>query len=144
MAITASSAWPVMGLIKSIRLAFCWAHMRREFFRFYTSTKSPLVAVLTGVAAFCAVEVEIRAHSLEHRQLIRQKRSSPIVEMLYEWLHAHVGRAPGTSDLAKAMHCAVRRGAGLIAFVGDGRMLGRERIRCSRAATAGRVIEQLR
>ena len=28
----------------NVRLAFCWAHMRRGFYEFYTSTKSPLAA----------------------------------------------------------------------------------------------------
>ena len=36
----------------SIRLAFCWAHMRRDFFQFHASTKSPLAAdLLSQVAA---------------------------------------------------------------------------------------------
>jgi len=35
----------------SIRLAFCWAHARRPFYEFYTSTQSPLAAeVLARIA----------------------------------------------------------------------------------------------
>jgi hypothetical protein len=30
----------------SIRLAFCWAHMRRPFYEIYTSNKSPLAALV--------------------------------------------------------------------------------------------------
>ena len=57
---------------QSIRLAFCWAHMRRNFFQFHASTKSPLAAeVLTRVAALYAIEAEIRGQSAEHRGRIR-------------------------------------------------------------------------
>ena len=42
-AITASSGWPgSRGRLGA--LAFCWAHMRRGFYDFYVSTKSPLAA----------------------------------------------------------------------------------------------------
>ena len=54
---------------QSVRLAFCWAHMRRAFFQFHASTKSPLAAeVLTRVAALYAIEAEIRGHPAEQRR----------------------------------------------------------------------------
>jgi transposase len=107
----------------SIRLAFCWAHMRRDFFQFHASTKSPLAAeVLTRVAALYAIETEIRGQSAEHRRGVRQERSRPIVEALHEWLHDHIERVSATSDLAKAMRYAIRHWPGLIAFLDDGRI----------------------
>ena len=33
----------------SMQLAFCWAHMRRGFYQFYVSTKSPLAAEVLAV-----------------------------------------------------------------------------------------------
>jgi transposase len=107
----------------SIRLAFCWAHMRRGFFQFHASTKSPLAAeLLTRVAELYAIEAEIRGQSAAHRRRIRQERSRPIVEALHDWLHLHVGRVSGTSDLAKAMRYAIRHWSGLLAFLDDGRI----------------------
>jgi hypothetical protein len=68
---------------QSIRLAFCWVHMRRAFVQFHASTQSPLAAeVLTRIAALYAIEAEIRGHPAEHRHRIRQERSRPIVEAL--------------------------------------------------------------
>jgi hypothetical protein len=140
---------------QSIRLAFCWAHMRREFFQYHASTKSPLAAeVLARIAALYAIEAEIRGHPPEQRQRVRQERSRPIVEALHEWLHANIGRVSGSSDLAKAIRHAIRHWPGLVAFLDDGRIemdsntVARAirphaltgRTRCSRAATAGRVI----
>jgi transposase len=107
----------------SIRLAFCWAHMRRGFFQFHASTKSPLAAeVLTRIAALYAIEAEIRGQLAEYRQQVRQQRSRPIVEALHDWLHVHIDKVSGASDLAIAMRYALRHWPGLIAFLDDGRI----------------------
>jgi transposase len=107
----------------SIQLAFCWAHMRRDFFQFHATTKSPLAAeVLTRVAALYAIEAEIRGRTAEQRRQARQARSRPIVEALHDWLRVHVERVSGVSELAKAMRYALRHWSGLIAFLDDGRI----------------------
>jgi transposase len=107
----------------SVRLAFCWAHMRREFFQFHVSTKSSLAAEgLARVATLYAIEAEIRGHPAEHRRQVRQERSQPIVDALHAWLLEHVERISGASDLAKAMRYALRHWPGLIAFLDDGRI----------------------
>ncbi len=107
----------------SVRLAFCWAHMRRAFYDFHVSTKSPLAAgVLARVGELYAIEAEIRGHSAEHRRQVRQERSRPIVEALHTWLQDHVGRVSAVSDLAKAMRYAIRHWPGLTVFLDDGRV----------------------
>jgi transposase len=107
----------------NVRLAFCWAHMRRAFYEFYTSTKSPLaLEVLTRVRALYAIEAEIRGHSAEHRKQVRQERSRPIVEALLTWLQDHVGRVSTISDLADAIRYAIRHWPGLVVFLDDGRV----------------------
>ena len=73
----------------SVRLAFCWAHMRRHFYEFYDSTKSPLAAdVLARIRELYAIETEIRGHPAEYRRQMRQERSRPIVEALHASLAA--------------------------------------------------------
>ncbi|MGO9734553.1 IS66 family transposase [Mycobacterium sp.] len=107
----------------SVRLAFCWAHMRRPFFQFHASTKSPLAAeLLARVAALYAIEAEIRGHPADHRRQIRQQRSRPIVEAMHGWLQDQLERVSGASDLAKAMRYAIRHWPGLVAFLDDGRI----------------------
>lgn len=107
----------------SVRLAFCWAHMRRYFYEFHASTKSPLAAeVLAQVQALYAIESQIRGHPAEHRRQMRQARSRPIVEALQAWLQAHQGRVSATSDLAKAIRYALRHWPGLTVFLDDGRV----------------------
>ena len=107
----------------SVTLAFCWAHMRRGFYDFHVSTKSPLAAwVLAKVGELYAIEAEIRGQTAEHRRQVRQERSRPIVEALHAWLQDHVGRVSAVSDLAKAMRYAIRHWPGLVVFLDDGRV----------------------
>ena len=108
----------------SVRLAFCWAHMRRGFYEFHASTKSPLAAeVLTRVAALYAIEAEIRGQPAEHRRQVRQERSRPIVEALHAWLHDHIDRGV-TARPIWPWPCAthLRHWPGLIVFLDDGRI----------------------
>jgi transposase len=107
----------------SVTLAFCWAHMRRPFYDFHVSTKSPLAAwVLAKVGELYAIEAEIRGHPAEHRRRIRQDQSRPIVDALHLWLQDHVARISAASDLAKAIRYAIRHWPGLVMFLDDGRI----------------------
>jgi transposase len=107
----------------SLSLAFCWAHMRRPFYEFYTSTQSPLAAeVLAQIGQLYAIEKEIRGHPAEHRRQVRQERSRPIVEALHVSLQDHAKRLSAASDLTKTIGYALRHWQGLIAFLDDGRI----------------------
>lgn len=107
----------------SVRLAFCWTHMRRGFYQFHASTKSPLAAeVLARIHDLYAIEAEIRGQSADHRRQVRQSRSRPLVEALHAWLEDHVKHVSAVSDLAKAMRYALRHWPGLIVFLDDGRV----------------------
>jgi len=84
----------------SVRLAFCWAHARRSFYEFYTSTQSPLAAeVLARIAKLYEIETDIRGPPPDVRQAVRQLRSRPLVEDLHDWLEDHLPRVPGWTDL---------------------------------------------
>jgi transposase len=107
----------------SVRLAFCWSHMRRPFYQFHASTKSPVAAeLLARLASLYEIEAGIRGKSAEHRRAVRDARSRPIVDALHVWLQEQVPRLPGSSDLARAMRYALRHWPGLVAFLDDGRI----------------------
>jgi hypothetical protein len=107
----------------SIQLAFCWSHMRRPFYQFFQSTKSPLAAhVLARIQDLYAIEAEIRGHPADYRREVRQARSRPIVEALHAWLQEQAPRISGVSELAKAMRYAIGHWPGLIVFLEDGRI----------------------
>jgi transposase len=107
----------------SVRLAFCWAHLRRPFYDFFVSTQSPLAAeVLKRIGELYAIEAEIRGHPAEHRRRVRDERSRPIVDALHAWMLEHVERVSAVSDLAKAIRYAIRHWPGLVVFLDDGRV----------------------
>ena len=106
-----------------MRLAFCWAHMRRPFYEFFAATQLPLAAeVLARIRGLYAIKAESRGHPAEHRARVRHDRSRPIVEALHAWLQDHLGRVSAASDLAKAIRYAIRRWDGLGVFLDDGRV----------------------
>jgi transposase len=107
----------------SVSLAFCWAHMRRKFYDFHNSTKSPLAAeVLKRIRELYAIEAEIRGHPADDRRQARQERSRPIVEALHVWLEDHAGRVSAAAGLGEAIRYALRHWAGLLVFLDDGRV----------------------
>jgi transposase len=107
----------------SIRLSYCWAHLRRPFYDLYSSMKSPLAAeVLARIGKLYEIETAIRGQPPDVRRAVRQLRSRPLVEALRTWIGDHLPRVPGWSDLAKAMRYAVNHWDGLIMYLDDGRL----------------------
>jgi hypothetical protein len=105
----------------SVTLAFCWAHMRRGFYDFWVSNKSPLAAwVLAKIGELYAIEAAIRGQPADHRRRVRREQSCPIVEALCVWMQDHVRRVSAVSDLAKAIRYAIRHWSGLTVFIEDG------------------------
>ena len=78
--------------------------------------------MLARIAKLYAIEADIRGQPPDVRRAVRQLRSRPLVEALHVWLHDHVPRVPGWSDLAKAMRYALRHWDGLILYLDDGRL----------------------
>ena len=90
-------------------------HMRRPFYDFYVSTKSPLAAEVSArISAPHAIEADIRGRLAEHREQVRRARSRPIIETLHVWLQDHIGHVSAISDLARAIRYALHHRPGLI------------------------------
>src|SRR5215218_2730775 len=106
-----------------IRLAFCWAHCRRRFYKIHQATGSPLAEeALRRIRQLYQIEAEVRGRPAEDRRAIRQERSKPLVEALHAWLTAQLERVSGKSALAEAIRYALRHWQGLVLFLDDGRL----------------------
>lgn len=106
---------------QQIRLAFCWAHVRRKFYELAES--SPVAAdVLRRIASLYAIEHEIRGLSADERRDARDQRSRPIVEDLYRFLEARGHQVSAKSRLGEAIRYTLPRWDGLIRFLDDGRI----------------------
>jgi transposase len=104
----------------TVQLAFCWAHVRRQFYEL-AGTSAPIAnEALSCIAALYRMESEIRGRSADERRSIRQQRSKPIVEALEPWLRQKLALVSQKSKLAEAIRYALNRWAGLTLFLDDG------------------------
>jgi transposase len=106
---------------QQIRLAFCWAHVRRKFFELADS--SPVASeVLRRIAFLYAIEDEVRGSPAEQRRAVRATRSRLIVDDLHRYLEARNRQVSAKSKLGEAIRYALIRWDGLSRFIGDGRI----------------------
>ncbi len=106
-----------------VRLAFCWAHVRRRFYELAVAGPAPIASqVLTRIAALYAIEGDIRGHTAEARRATRQHRSRSIIDALEPWLREKLSVISQKSKLAEAIRYALSRWEGLTRFIDDGRI----------------------
>lgn len=106
-----------------IALAFCWSHVRRNFYELAVPRPAPIAGeALTRIAGLYAIENEIRGRSADERQAIRQEKSRPIVEAFDTWLRAKLETISQKTMLAEAIRYVLSRREGLKRFIDDGRI----------------------
>jgi transposase len=106
-----------------VRLASCWAHVRRRFYELVQAGPAPIATeVLARIAGLYRIEGEIRGRSAEERRATRQERSRSVVEALEPWLREKLALVSQKSKLAEAIRYALVRWAGLSLFLEDGRI----------------------
>jgi transposase len=106
-----------------VRLAFCWAHVRRGFHELTTGGAAPIATeALTRIAALYAIEAELRGHRAKVRLAERRAHSAPLVAALRRWLEGRLAAVSGKSTLADAIRYALSRWDGLSLFLQDGRV----------------------
>jgi transposase len=106
-----------------VTLAFCWSHVRRQFYDIQAKTPAPIATeALVRIAALYAVEAEIRGETADERRRVRQLRTKPLVEAFKTWLEATLATVSGKSTIAAAIRYALSRWDGLARFLDDGRI----------------------
>ena len=89
---------------EAITLAFCWAHLRRQFFDIAKGGNAPIASeALERIAALYAIEKTIRGQSADERRAVRQEKSKPLVLALKAWLEQQLARVSGKSVIAEAI-----------------------------------------
>lgn len=77
------------GFGAPVLLRWHLAHHRRNFYELATAGPAPIASeALKHIAAFYAIEKEIRGRSAEERRLVRQQRSRPLADAFEVWLRA--------------------------------------------------------
>jgi transposase len=87
-----------------------------------TSTHPIASEALKHIAAFYAIEKEIRGRSAEERRLVRQQKSRPLADTFEAWLRAKQALISQKIKLAEAIRYALSRWQGLTRFIDDGRI----------------------
>jgi transposase len=104
-------------------LAFCWSHVRRNFYEIQAKTPAPIATeALVRIAALYAIEANVRGLSADERRQVRQRRTKPLVDALRLWLEAQLAAVSGKSTIAGAIRYALSRWEGLARFLDDGRV----------------------
>jgi transposase len=104
-------------------LAYCWSHVRREFFDLAAQQTAPIAEeALRRIAALYAIEDTVRGKPPDMRRATRQARSRPLVTDLFAWLERQLVRLPSGSPTAKAIRYALNHRDGLERFLEDGRV----------------------
>jgi transposase len=113
----------VLAEKSGVRLAFCWAHVRRRFYELAAAGPAPIASeALERIKILYAVEADTRGQEPEARRAARQEKSRPVVEALEPWLRAKLEVLSQKTKLAEAIRYALSRWDGLTLFLDDGRV----------------------
>ena len=112
-----------MAAKSAVRLAFCWAHVRRKFYDLAAAGPSPLATeALAQIQKLYEIEAKIRGQTKDARQAARHLHSRPILEAFEPWLRARLETVSQKSKLAEAIRYVLSRWPGLTLFLNDGRI----------------------
>jgi transposase len=105
-----------------VTLAFCWSHLRREFYDLAKAGAPIATETLSRIAALYQIDAEIRGKDADHRLAVRQAKSRPLVEDLRTWFEWQLPRLPSRGPTAEAIRYALNHWNGLEQFLADGRI----------------------
>lgn len=113
-------------LAGDVRLAFCWAHLRRLFVKI-ERTAAPAPApvareALRRIAELYKIEQALRGRDADERQEGRQRLAEPLVVALKSWFEGQLETLSGKSDTAGAIRYGLNHWDGLVMYLEDGRI----------------------
>jgi transposase len=107
----------------AIKLAYCLAHARREFFDVHKRTKDRVAEeAMRRISEIYAIEARIRGRAAGDRVAVRQAETKPLMEALWSWLMERLEEISTKSSLASAIRYTLGHWKGLTLFLSDGRV----------------------
>ena len=107
----------------AIKLAYCLAHARREFFDVHKQTKDAVAEeAMRRISEVYAIEARIRGRAASDRAAVGQAETKPLMEALWSWLMERLEEISAKSSLAGAIRYALGHWKGLTLFLSDGRV----------------------
>ena len=109
-----------------IRLAGCWAHVRRRFVDLAKASKGEGCAVeaVEYIKQLYKIEKTAREQRLSYEQIreLRQEQSRPVTEEFKKWLDIKAGESPPKSPLGQAVRYPLGIWQKLLVYLEDGRV----------------------
>jgi transposase len=100
----------------------CWTHARRKFDEATSSRPVEATEILAYIARIYRVESECRAMDPQDRYLIRQQKSKPILDAIFDRLEALKAATIPKEPLRKAVDYALNQRDALYRYLDDGRL----------------------
>src|SRR6516164_5226437 len=92
-----------------ITVAFCWSHLRREFFKIAERGDAPIATeAVARIAQIYVIEKDVRGTSANERRVARQARSRPLVDALRIFFEHQLARLSGGSGTARIIRYGLR------------------------------------
>lgn len=111
------------GRNEQIKLAGCWAHLRRKFYDLHMNGISQTATnTVVAMAELWRIEDEVRGKSADIRSVLRQEQSAAIVTRLFDMWEKELSKVSGKSKTAEAIRYALTRREALQRFLTDGRI----------------------
>lgn len=114
------------SLAGDVKLAFCWAQLRRMFVKIVRNAapaRAPIAEeALRRVAELYAIEKGLRGRSAEARREGRQALSRRIVEHLKVWFEEQLNGLSQKTETAGAIRYGLNHWVGLVLYLEDGRI----------------------
>ena len=120
-----SDAAPIYNVLYrefGIVAVFCWAHVRRAFWRALPTDKDLATEALSIVAKLFEVERQCALIAMPERTRVRAERARPLLELLDAWIARHKDREDIGAPLQAAIGYYVNQRDGLRRFLEDGRL----------------------
>jgi transposase len=107
----------------AVALAYCWAHLRRQFYEIAEGGNAPIASeALERIAGLYGVEADIRGRTPDERRAERQVRSKPIAGGFFAWLADRLAAVSKRSKIADAIRYGLKHRQGLERYLDDGRI----------------------
>ena len=110
------------SLVKQYKmnLSFCWAHVRRKFTDIEKNYPRECSEFLDMVDEL--FHIEKMAKDFDELKKLREEKSKPLTDKMYDWLLEYKMKARGESHLRKAINYSLNHWKGLLNFIEDVRV----------------------
>jgi hypothetical protein len=120
-----SDAAPIYAVLQrelGITLVYCWAHVRRGFWRALHTDKDLATEALSIISKLFQLESECKLIPMPARTAVRAERARLLLELFDGWIARHQDRKDIGEPLQKAIGYYINQRDGLRRFLEDGRL----------------------